>query len=1343
MANPSNAKQANKDAAAAGDAAPNAAAPKKSRKSAVADHRRTIGAEIRNLNEPVRRLIISKVVLKNFKSYGGTTVIGPFHKRFTSIVGPNGSGKSNVIDAMLFVFGFRAKQMRFEKLSELIHNSNAYVKLNKNKPLESMEVAIHFCEILDRDPDVDDFEVIAGSELIISREVYRDNSSKYRINGKPSSQKDVSNSLKSFGMDLYNNRFLILQGEVEQISQMKPKATKPEEEGLLEYLEDIIGTNQYLEKIKEAHQEYENLQDQYRERGNRTRVLQKEVEDMLDAKAEADKYIENEKEMLHTKLVISQKEILTAKEDQTVMTKQLEELEQKYKESSSLVAVVEKDRDAALKELKSVEADLDKTTKNQKKLSENLQKMVSKDEDLRKQLLREVKKVEEKIANIKKATVNQPKHESGCKEKLAKCDELMKQVPQMQDELEKAEKSLEELTEKIKPELDAANKELAKREAMLAPVQQTYDQVNKEISVIQSSIELLENNRKEAEARLSTMKQNETKLKESLKKNTASLKKEEENLKKKASDLEANIKKSKDLDVTVKEKSQAYLKKRGEYDAMKREFNEMAGSKDQHRHIMSLAASGKIKGVHGRLGDLGSIPPKYERAFMAAAGGQVDVLIVDTPEVASQVFDELRRQNMGRSSAMALSVLNNDLKRQMETFEKTPLEGMPEGVQYLVQLVQASQPRYKICFFYALRDTLLANNLNDATTVGYKHRRRVVTMDGEVIEPDGRMSGGGVQAKKGGGINTKGADGAPKAVVDSKTLDALKKEIEKEGEQLEALKRELVQVNQNQTLLGKEIGELNYSIDIMKQTVKNDEVQLTELTQSIKKLGDSSKAGDDDSKLKDLKADLEKKKKEEKTIATKVKEQEKNVADAYKMVDNVGKGKLKLAKEKVASIEEKLSTLRSNVEKLRKEAANLQADAEKCGRDIQKLTKEVDQHKSREKQLEQQLNSLEEEAAKLNSEMKEVNAKVDELNKHLKELNTTLAEKNKILQENELSSVDMKHNMEELGKKLKAADQVTEAHEARMKEVLAQFKKTSAMIKMSKEAHEMLYPPEKKKTQLLIIDDDDEVIVEDDDDTNAEAKDKEHQEEEYKMLEEKELKALDIEELNKKIEELEKETSTVPNLAVLEEFRVKVHEFSKKKQELLQVQNSRDAAKNNYEQLCLKRKNEFLSNFAIIAAKLKEMYQTITLGGDAELELVDSTDPFTEGILFSVRPAKKSWKQIQNLSGGEKTLSSLALVFALHHYKPNPVYFMDEIDAALDFRNVSIIAQNIKERTKDAQFIIISLRNQMFELCNQMVGIYKTVDVTKSVCINPAYFDMRKRKLNDDERSHEQNNVPA
>ena len=150
-----------------------------------------------------------------------------------------------------------------------------------------------------------------------------------------------------------------------------------------------------------------------------------------------------------------------------------------------------------------------------------------------------------------------------------------------------------------------------------------------------------------------------------------------------------------------------------------------------------------------------------------------------------------------------------------------------------------------------------------------------------------------------------------------------------------------------------------------------------------------------------------------------------------------------------------------------------------------------------------------------------------------------------------------------------------------------------------------------------------------------------------------------------------------------------------------------------------------MDGFGQITLKLKEMYQMITLGGDAELELVDSLDPFSEGIVFSVRPPKKSWKNISNLSGGEKTLSSLALVFALHHFKPTPLYVMDEIDAALDFKNVSIVANYIKERTKNAQFVIISLRNNMFELADRLVGIYKTNNCTKSITINPRAFGVQ------------------
>ena len=197
------------------------------------------------------------------------------------------------------------------------------------------------------------------------------------------------------------------------------------------------------------------------------------------------------------------------------------------------------------------------------------------------------------------------------------------------------------------------------------------------------------------------------------------------------------------------------------------------------------------------------------------------------------------------------------------------------------------------------------------------------------------------------------------------------------------------------------------------------------------------------------------------------------------------------------------------------------------------------------------------------------------------------------------------------------------------------------------------------------------------------------------------------------IEAERKELAGKCNLTAIREYRQKEKEYLLRVAALQAVSEGREAARREFDALRKARLDAFMEGFATITLRLKEMYQMITLGGDAELELVDSLDPFTEGIVFSVRPPKKSWKNIANLSGGEKTLSSLALVFALHHYKPTPLYVMDEIDAALDFKNVSIVANYIKERTKNAQFVIISLRNNMFELADRLVGIYKTADVTK------------------------------
>ena len=197
-----------------------------------------------------------------------------------------------------------------------------------------------------------------------------------------------------------------------------------------------------------------------------------------------------------------------------------------------------------------------------------------------------------------------------------------------------------------------------------------------------------------------------------------------------------------------------------------------------------------------------------------------------------------------------------------------------------------------------------------------------------------------------------------------------------------------------------------------------------------------------------------------------------------------------------------------------------------------------------------------------------------------------------------------------------------------------------------------------------------------------------------------------------------------PNIQIIHEYKSKNSDYEQKEKLLKDCETFIQTKRDDLNKLKRARHDEFMEGFNFISQEVKNMYRLITNGGDAELEIKDSLDPFAEGVLFQVRPFKKSWKHMSKLSGGEKTLSSLSLIFALHLFKPSPLYCMDEIDAALDYKNVAIVGKYIREKAKNCQFLIISLRNNMFDLAQKMVGIYKVFDITETLTINPRVIQM-------------------
>lgn len=676
--------------------------------------------------------------------------------------------------------------------------------------------------------------------------------------------------------------------------------------------------------------------------------------------------------------------------------------------------------------------------------------------------------------------------------------------------------------------------------------------------------------------------------------------------------------------------------------------------------LLSLKRSGKLTGIFGRLGDLGGIDEKYDVAISTACGA-LDNIVVDSINTAQKCVEHLKQTGVGSATFIGLDKMERwreNCHRKIQT---------PENVPRLFDLIRVQDEAIQPAFYFALRDTLVAKDLEQATRIAYGATRyRVVTLAGQLIDTSGTMSGGGSRVCKGKMGSAVVADVDPKAV-------------EEWQKQLDAKAREAAACNENRGKLEEMADQLQKSVREMHHNLQKFTLEIKSLTEQLEMLrklqGEQQlsvkAAALDETRL----AQLEKKVDASKKVYEKAQEVASKVED---VVHNLHNQIMEIGGEKMKAIDSKLALINSQIDQFSKlltkssvAITTAKRNIAKCETQIETLNRDIAKNRENLANLESALKQLDENATSV-------------LEAHRK-------------------AQDARKAMESSLSQAKAAVEKLEADETSVKKDLIEVQhKYEKYETVFKENHDKCRHWKKELDRLKL-----HQVTEGD-------------VEQLPTLSAEQLSAVDSENTPYQITLIEEKLAKMkPNMAAIVEYHKKEEMYLKRVSELDQVTELRNGQRRQHEDLRKQRLDEFMTSFGAITNKLKEMYQMITLGGDAELELVDSLDPFSEGIVFSVRPPKKSWKNISNLSGGEKTLSSLALVFALHHYKPTPLYVMDEIDAALDFKNVSIVANYIRERTRNAQFIIISLRNNMFELADRLIGIYKTHNCTKSVTINP------------------------
>lgn len=1266
---------------------------------------------------PKPRLMIQSLVLENFKSYGGSVRIGPFHKRFSSIVGPNGSGKSNVIDAMQFVFGRRAKQLRHSKMSELLHHSNTYPNVS------SGSVTVYFQEIIDTGDGDDDFDVLPGSEFAVSRKAFKNNTSKYYLKGKETKMKHVIELLKSKGVDLNNNRFLILQGEVEQIAMMKPKSVNAHEDGLLEYLEDIIGTNRYVEEIETLAGQVETLNEERTHKLNRVKAVQKERDGLEGAKVEAETYLEKEHDyytkkmrFIGSQIAEHDDELRAQLEVRQAAQEKLDESESLFKEREKNVNELEKrfntkkkQTDTFLEKLNCAENEYAAFERQDIQIRENLKALKAKVKKLTATVGREEKK---KLATSEELEAH--------KLKMAEADEDCKTLESIlrgaESELEKVHGETREITAPIREQLEGKQKELL-------PYTDTVNKCAKDLEVSRTERKLLIEKRDAPAKRLADEEKTLESLRGDLLSAKAAVSSHEEHL----IVSKTRISQISNIERTLTENAKLYSAHVSDLHRKVADARQASQDSSVRSRVQSglhaAMSDGRITGVVGRLGDLASVDARYDVAVGAAAGGRLDNIVVKTADAAQACIHLLRRENLGRATFVILEKIQY-LNRRIDGWctSNKNTDG-PRLFDYL----NIPRMEHRVALYHALGDTLVAESLDEARRMAFKPTRKnkVVTTSGELIESSGAMSGGG-----GGPPRHRLGKGANAFDVNPQALKNATKDLDDAQHKLKQCEAELNELNVEQSALQLNMEQSESSARKAKMDVQSlcslvANCEKNSLPELRKAVADAKTSSADGKRFRQLEKDINEGESKLESAKNACEGLQNAILELQNTIVAAGGSRLQKAKEKVDKTLLQLGTEKSNASKSKSRAKEAEKAVQKAETSLQKLKADIETAEKMRQEKKVESDSLVDKAAALmksHDDAKRQHQEALKLQEEMYKDYSSVKDALKIQRREEVS----------LKEKLSEADRAVRNCKLNVKECRKDLRKVQSNLKRIDDLIYGTLGAENDNAQdaedKMIVDSngnggegdgDIDTQVEDDKSECGDVADANGGTAEGEKI----LSASEKSKLVKEIALLQGEIANKsPDLRAIAEYKKKESECEEHVRELDEMTEKRDAERKKHDKLCKQRHDDFKTGFDEICKKLKELYQMITLGGDAELEFVDSMDPFGEGVVFSVRPPKKSWKNISNLSGGEKTLSSLALVFALHYYKPTPLYFLDEIDAALDFKNVSIVANYVKERTKDAQFIIISLRNNMFELADRLVGIYKTHHSTKSVTVNPKAF---------------------
>lgn len=1164
-------------------------------------------------------MLLKSLELHGFKTFPDKIKLS-FDEGITSIVGPNGSGKSNISDAIRWVLGEQsAKTLRCSKMEDVVFNGT-----DKRKKTGYAEVTLTI-DNKDRHLQFD------GDDVAVTRRYYRSGESEYLINKATVRLRDIHEMFMDTGLgrDGYS---MIGQGKIDSIV-----ASKSEERR--EIFEEASGISRYRYRKTEAERRLKNTEENL----VRLRDIVGELEDRVgplkkqSEKAEKFLVLSEEKKGLEIALWLEtlNKSSSTIKEQEDKIDIQRAQYENAEKELSAIGAETELiylrngEISSKIDKIRRDVSHFEGEVSNNSALISVAENDIEHNNETISRLSSEIEQLNASFAETEGSIADKNNSITEIKEKIV---DKQKEYNEVSDKLNTinldASRSGDKLQE-LNLTLSDLSQKTADKKVVLLTSDSTINDITERMEVL---VESLSEKKSNLDLTTDMLKDYEIKGKETADKvemTSNSLKGLEmklQNIRNKKDNLKNEADR---LSLDAEEK----LRRARILEDLEKNLE---GFSQSVKAVMNMSKQGKLGGIHGPVSRILKVPSEYAVAIETALGGAMQNIVTGNEEDAKRAINALKENKGGRATFLPIANI------KPRNLNERGLDDNYGFIGVASDLCDCKE-EYRNILENLLGKIVIAEDLNCAVSIAkkYSYRFKVVTLDGQVVNAGGSLTGGSLNKRT--GLLSRAAE-IEKFRNEAKSLSKKAEEVKNSYEKSEAefgkYEADILGTRADLSVQQQELIRLRTEYKACQNECDNIKLTISEIEKEIK---------EGKTRITNLETDKYSASKELEAL-------EKEIAETEKSVSGITGNRLALTEQR-ESLSEQLQNIRLNIVTYEKDIDALKSEIKIA--ENSNLTQS-----QRKEELNKQIDIVKNNIELITLKIDNYQKISDNYKKKIDESNDTIVRLNKERDEFDKNSVALRQKEKELN----STREISGRELARLEERKINLQKQYDDI-ISKLWEE--YELTKRQAE--------EISIEIENVSSAQKR---------------------LNEIKSGIRSL----GTV-NVSAIEEYKEVSERYEFLSTQVNDVEKSKSEIEKLINDLTKQMKEAFVENFYEINKHFGATFKELFGGGTASLQLSDPDDILNSGIDIIAHPPGKIVVHLEALSGGEKALVAIALYFAIMKVRPAPFCVMDEIEAALDDVNVDRFAQYMRRMTGNTQFILITHRRGTMEEADVLYGV--------------------------------------